>query len=283
MENPRLIQKRVKSARNIGKITKALEMVSAARVQKAQDKATSAKPYAAKIYELVQSFGKKADWREVPLLRRPQKVSNQLFIVVSTNRGLAGSLNTNLFRFFAGFLEKEKPKNFMFVNIGKKGRNFALKFGNLLADYSDVKPLSSSVSSVTSVITEKFLAGEVDEVYVVYNDFVSALSYDPRVKKLLPLDFGEQSLPLDKTEYNFEPAGEIVMESLLPYYLETEILEVFYEAEASEHSARMIAMKNASDNASELSASLTLEYNGARQTAITTEINDIVTANLSLG
>jgi len=120
MENPRLIQKRVKSARNIGKITKALEMVSAARVQRAQDKATSAKPYATKIYELVQSFGQKADAQEVPLLRRPEKVVNQLFIVMTTNRGLAGSLNTNLFRFFAGFLEKEKPKNFLFVNVGKK-------------------------------------------------------------------------------------------------------------------------------------------------------------------
>jgi len=146
-------------------------------------------------------------------------------------------------------------------------QEFRSQFGSLLADYSDVKPASSSVSSITSIITEKFLAGEVDEVYVVYNDFISALSYVPQVKRLLPLAFTETTEVVDKTEYNFEPASEIVMESLLPYYLETEVLEVFYEAEASEHSARMIAMKNASDNAGELGGSLTLEYNNARQTA----------------
>ena len=301
MENPRLIKKRVRSIGNIGKITKALEMVAAAKVQRAQEKALRSKPYGKKIYELTQSFAGKADPGSVPLLKLPDKIDNQLYILVSSNRGLAGSLNTNLLRNLATFLKTQVTKKYYFINLGKKSRNFSLNNGELLADYSDVLTWSTTIVSIVGLVCDKFIKSEVDEVYLVYSDFRSALLQEPQIKRLLPLqkaEIGEEKSEVfnlkdsvahqKKPEvpegvYNFEPSAESVLESILPYYLETEILEVLYEAEASEHSARMVAMKNASDNASDLTGSLSLEYIKARQSAITTEINDIVTAGMSLG
>lgn len=299
MENPRLIKKRVKSVGNIGKITRALEMVSAAKVQKAQEKALRAKPYAQKIYELVQNFAGEVESSEVPLLYKPEIVVNQLYILVSTNRGLAGSLNTNLFKKLTIVMKENGNTKKYFVTVGKKGRNLALLNGELLADYSDNKRPEDSVSSVSTLVTDKFLNREVDEVYVVYSDFISAMVQEPRVKKLLPIEKTElttnkESMVISSStpkspipplpprqQYNFEPSATEVLRNLLPYYLETEILEILFEAEASEHSARMVAMKNASENSKELSESLLAMYNGARQQAITSEINDIVTAGMT--
>jgi F-type H+-transporting ATPase subunit gamma len=187
-----------------------------------------------------------------------------------------------------------------FITIGKKGRSFAIFNGNLVADFSDYKEKTEIVSAVNKMLTEGFINGRYDAVYIVYSDFITALTQEPSVKQILPIRKSE--LSLEKTDTNiegkresrqerstimqksfyYEPDPVSVMENLLPYYLEIQLIESLYEAEASEHASRMIAMKNASDNSEELSFGLSLEYNKGRQSLITTEISDITTAQLSL-
>jgi F-type H+-transporting ATPase subunit gamma len=296
MSNPRLIKKRVGSIKNIHKITKALEMVSASKVQKLQDRAQGAKPYADKIYELVQSLSDKVEVSSIPLMRQPKILKRSLFILISTNRGLAGNLNTNLFKNLYDFINRNKMENY-FITVGKKGRNFALEHGELVEDYSH-ENIFEKVVPIISSVKNMFINNKTDQVYIVYNDFVSVLSQEIAIKKLLPISeevisTDEKTLNIESkssdvsdkksktTRYSIEPSVEIVLNNLLPFYLEVQLTESFFEAEASEHSARMLAMKNASDNAHELTESLSLEYNKARQQSITTEINDIVTASES--
>lgn len=292
MGSPKLIKKRLRSVKNIYKISKALEMVAASKVQKAQDKATRSKPFSEKIYDLVQTFAEVADPKTVPLLKIPKEKICDMYVLISTNRGLCGSLNTNLFRTLTKHLENSKFGAHSFITVGKKGRFFALTNGKLIADYSDYKQLESSIPVIVKSLVESFILGETDEVNFVYNDFVSALKQDPKIKRILPIA-RQELLPEEKEikalsnktinrEYNFEPSAEVVLSNLLPFYLEVELREVFQEAEASEHSARMIAMKNASDNADQLSYALNLEFNNARQQLITGELADIVTAGISL-
>ena len=299
MANPRLIKKRVNSIKNIGKITKALEMVSASRVQKAQEKAIRAKPYANMINELVRRLAEKNASIDIPLMRQPEEIKSDLFILISTNRGLAGSLNTNLFREISQFLEKKNSKH-NFVTVGKKGRVFAMQKGQFVADFSESKDLGGKVTDIVKLAIKGFVTEVYDEVYIVYSDFLTALLQEPIVKRILPIKAEELSegyetgdllgrrekiMGSETTKESncfYEPDPVTVLTDLLPYYIEIQIAESFYEAEASEHSARMIAMKNASDNASELTEGLSLEYNKARQSMITTEMSDIATAQESL-
>ena len=300
MINPRLIKKRLNSIKNIGKITKALEMVSASKVQRLTQKALNAKPYARLIYDLVGNLAGDSELSEIPLMRQPNTENNALYILISTNRGLAGSLNTNLFRKLKTYIESKNSKK-NFITIGKKGRSFALLNGNLVADFSDYKEKTDVVSSVSKILIEGFIDGIYDAVYIAYSDFITALSQEPSVKKILPII--KEELTEEKTgtleisgerdaqkgerknkgkSFHYEPDPVAVLENLLPYYLEIQLVESLYEAEASEHASRMIAMKNASDNSEELSSGLSLEYNKGRQSMITTEISDITTAQASL-
>ncbi|KKQ37253.1 MAG: ATP synthase gamma chain [Candidatus Woesebacteria bacterium GW2011_GWA1_37_7] len=290
MANPRLIKKRVNSIKNIKKITKALEMVSASKVLKAQSKALAAKPYAEKIYEIIANVAGEVNISEIPLLRKPKEIKRNLYIVISTNRGLAGSLNTNLFRKLGEHSKESGIVDSSFITVGKKGRGAVAFYGTLLADFSE-GITTKSVPAIINLVSDKFVNEEVDAVYLVYNDFISALSQDPVIKKILPITYEKPSFDLLGKEanvrnniklnivFNFEPSREEVLKELLPFYLEVILSEALYEAEASEHSARMVAMKSASDNAQELSSSLTLEFNKARQSMITNEINDITVAS----
>jgi len=298
MTNPRLLKKRVNSIKNIGKITKALEMVSASKVKKAQEKALNSKAFALKIYELVSSLGDAEKSKTLPLLRTSAIAGRSLYVLVSTNRGLAGSLNTNLFNVLAKHLGTQAGTKHNFVTLGKKGRVFAVNYGNLVADFSDYTPFESAAVPIVKLITETFVKKEVDAIYIVFNNFITALTQDPTIKKLLPLtkdllqtqlgfpELADKKAGVEKLSpgprYNFEPSPEEVLQELLPYYLEIQISESLFEAEASEHSARMIAMKNASNSARDLTESLSLEYNKARQNAITSEISDIITAAAAL-
>lgn len=299
MINPRLIKKRLSSVKNIGKITKALEMVSASKVQKLMDKAISAKPYARLIYELVGDLAGDIESMEISLMRQPLMQKCDLYILVSTNRGLAGSLNTNLFKKVTKHLEGRNIEH-NFITIGKKGRNFALLNGRLVADFSDYKVKTDVVSAVNKILVEGFIDETYDAVYIAYSDFITALTQEPSVKQILPIRREELSSSKDgasilekensdkgnnvnrQKSFYYEPDPVTVMGNLLPYYLEIQLVESLYEAEASEHASRMIAMKNASDNSEELSLGLSLEYNKGRQSLITTEISDITTAQASL-
>jgi F-type H+-transporting ATPase subunit gamma len=279
MANTRQIKKRVKSVRNIGKITKALEMASAAKVAAAQDRALSAKPFAQKIYEIVNRLPIEVLKSQVPILRRPEQRQKALVILISSDRGLAGSLNTNLFRFLANYLNEQMFSDIEFITIGKKGIPFTLAHGKLKEDYSESVNIIADVSAIIGSAAENFVGGMYDTVTIVFNDFVNALKQNPQVLEILPIATYAENI---SGVVNFEPDEVEVLKEIIPYYLEVQLTRCIIEGQASEHAARMIAMKNASDNAGDLSAGLELLYNKERQSAITTEINDIVTAGLTL-
>lgn len=287
MASEKLIKRRMKSAKNISQITRAMQMVAASKMKKAQSLALSGRPYAEKIAEMVKKFVARIDASQHPLLQTNMQ-GKTLIVVISTNKGLCGGLNTNLFRTLTSAFNQEVLTSSIFVTVGKKGEQFVIKSSrSLLADFSQTIPFSKNIPSLTTLITEGYIKGEYKEVYVVYSNFLSALSQEPFVKRLLPLkEFVAKEITDKKQEENeflVEPSIDAILNDLLFHYLENQVRDAVLEAEASEHSARMIAMKNATDNAKELMQILTLEYNKARQEKITYEIADMVTARLAVG
>lgn len=286
MASTRLIKRRIKSAKNISQITKAMEMVSASKMKKSQNLAVSGKPYAQKIREAVFELAKRSGIKLHPLLQKNIESKKKLVVVVSTNKGLCGGLNTNLFRMLIkSFPDKE---NTDYLVLGKKGESFIVKSNrNLLASFGQNGMFMDSVGAVIQLIIDSYLEKKYQEVYLSYNNFISALKQIPEKKMLLPLDVTydlEITEPENSkfSEFVVEPGYRVLFESLLPHFLENQVRAAILEAEASEHSARMIAMKNATDSAIELMNELTLEYNKARQEKITFEIADMVTARMAV-
>jgi F-type H+-transporting ATPase subunit gamma len=282
MANIRLIKNRIKSARNIAQITKAMELVSASKMRKAQLQALSGKLYAQMIRDMVFRLAIRTDISNHPLLTTPlTDTKKRLVILISTNKGLCGGLNISLFR----SMMKNYPSldNLEFVTLGKKGTNFITQMqAQLKADFSNDIPFVDSVPALTQLLTEAFLSGTVAGVDIVYNEFISALKQIPRQKTLLPLTLS--GLPQEEQtgpEFLIEPNIPEVFEALLPHYLENQVRDAVLQADASEHSARMVAMRNATDNALSFMDELTLVYNKARQEKITYEISDMVTARLA--
>lgn len=284
MANIRLIKRRIKSTDNISKITKAMEMVAASKMKKAQDQALLGKPYAEKIYQAVQELGMHIDKKNHALLSAGNPSGKVLIVLISTNKGLCGGLNTNLFRKVNNWWSEDK--NADYISIGKKGESFIVRSGKkLVADFSLI-PFKESVSPVTQLVVDGFVNGTYKKVYLAYNTFLSALKQIPTEKMILPITVFEKvetvSAEAKFSEFVIEPSAYDVLENLLPHYLENQIRTAIYEAEASEHSARMMAMKNATDAASDFKHELTLLYNKARQEKITYEIADLVTARLAV-
>ena len=285
MASLREIRGRIRSIQNTAKITHAMELVAAAKMKRAQDLANNGKPYSNLVNNVIRSIANRINADSHPLLARSSGETAAV-ILFSTDRGLAGSINSNLFREISSLAGSLK-----FITIGKKARNFVVKSGkNLLADF----PLSegpdlASVRPVISLVIDGFLKKEFDEVYVVYTEFVSTLRQVATVKQLLPIiskeileETARGAEALEKLEPLFEPDPDTVLESILPQYILMELYQILLETKASEHSARMVAMKNATENAGELVDDLTLTYNGIRQEAITKEILDISTAAIAL-
>ncbi len=280
MANIRLIKRRIRSARNISQITRAMEMVAASRMKKAQEKAVNGKPYAQKIYEITDKLAKrtKADKEISPLLKQERKEGKNLVIVISTNKGLCGGLNTNLFRSLKNWFPE--TENTDYLTLGKKGEAFIVRSGrNLVADFSETVFLES-VGAVADLAISGFVEGKYRQVYLTFNNFFSILKQIPTKQVILPIGSleTEGSPTNDEADSIIEPNIRSFFDSLLPYYLEVQIRAAILEAEASEYSARMMAMKAATDNAKELMSFLSLEYNKIRQQLITYEIADIVTA-----
>lgn len=284
MANVRLIKRKIKSCQNIAQITKAMEMVAASKMKKAQERAVLGKPYAEKIYQLTKELASHTEKKHHRLLAAGKPDGKVLAVLISTNKGLCGSLNTNLFRSINQWLLKNEKVEF--ISLGKKGENYVVRLGkNLVADFSLKTPFIESVSSVTSLIVDGFIKGIYREVYLCYNTFVSAFRQTATQKMILPIS--DLNLNVAQTESGFsefliEPGVNDVLENLLPHYLENQIRAGILEAEASEHSSRMMAMKNATDNAFDLTQDLSLLYNKARQEKITNEIADIVTARMGM-
>lgn len=287
MANIRIIRRRIKSTQNIAQITKAMEMVAASKMKKAQDAAIAGKPYAQRIYEATRELASHVN-RNHPLLSLGNPAGKTLVLLVTTNKGLCGGLNTNLFRAVDGWFPKDGSVDF--ITIGKKGQTFTVVTKrNLIADFSQSATFIEHVSAVTKLLVDSFISGGYKQVFVVYNNFVNALKQMPVKKQIVPLtmfaDMNEDKISQDEmkfAEFVIEPSVGEVLNSLLPYYIENQIRAALYEAEASEQSARMIAMKNATDSALDLMDELTLILNKIRQEKITFEIADMVTARLAV-
>lgn len=283
MANIRLIKRRIKSARNIAQITRAMELVAASRMRKAQQAAVAGKAYAQKIYEMVLRLAPRVDGEHHPLLAKPKILTGtRLVIVIATNKGLCGGLNSNLFR----FVGREYPQmgRQRYVVLGKKAVFFLSRIAQeqLVADFSQTVPFTLAVPALTSMVSDEYTGGRGDGVDLVYSEFVSALKQNPRKKTILPLSIEGVTGERKERDMLIEPDPERVFAALLPHYLENQIRDAILQAEASEQSARMVAMRNATDNATGLMEDLTLAYNKARQEKITYEITDMVTARLAV-
>ena len=265
-------------------------MVAASKMRKAQQHALAGRPYATLMNKVLVSLQKRTDPRLHPLLNvRPLK--KELVLIISTDKGLAGALNTNLFREAANF---DSVKT-LYVVTGKKARQFIARTKReLLADF-ELKDAPAFVETkpIAKFCTEKFLSREVDKVTVLYTQFINTINQRPVARTLLPIssfdlpqkheESGAEAAADPLVGYVFEPTAEAVLDIMLPYYVQYQVYQMILDARASEHSARMVAMKNATDNANEFIKDLTLEYNKMRQAGITTELLEIATAQMALG
>ncbi len=284
MASIRLIRRRIRSTKNIAQITRAMEMVAASKMKKAQEAALAGKAYADKIYEATRELTQRTDKKAHPLLSLGNPSGKILVVVISTTKGLCGGLNANLFREVNQWFPRDEKA--VFLTVGKKGESFVAGSGRtLVADFSQSQPFYESVAAITHLIVNGFLAGTYREVHIVFNAFVSALKQTPTKKLLLPLAVMPEAEKVEESvefeQFLIEPDMDDVLEHLLPHYLENQLRAAIHEGEASEHSARMIAMKNATDAAEDFIEELTMLYNKARQEKITYEIADMVTARMA--
>jgi F-type H+-transporting ATPase subunit gamma len=293
MANLRDIRRRIKSVKNTSQITKAMELVAAAKMKKAQDQALAGRDYADKLNKVLVNLKANTDEESHPLLGQ-RDGSKELMLVISTQRGLCGGLNTNLLK----KVRAEVSDDAEYVTVGKKLRQSIAKTGgNIVTDWEVADPVPfNDAKPIAKFLTDKFLSGEYDKITVAFNNFVSTLTQTPHVAQLLPIQSDSLAEKQDyegvgtddiketdeaaalSTDYEFEPSAEGVLDKLLPLYVNFQIYQMLVEARASEHSARMVAMKAATDNANKMVKELTLEYNKARQAAITAELLEITTA-----
>jgi len=271
------IRRRIRTVKNIEKITNAMKMVAAARLKKAQSRAVSARPYAEKMNEVMTNLASSAGEIEHPLLVvRPEE--NVAFVVIGADRGLAGSYNGNVMNRAMGAIGDRDPGTTKLVLVGKKAMGFFKRKRYEVAatlEVSGSEVTFPDVRKLTARIREMFEGGEVDAVYLIYARFVTAMRQEPTVLRLLPMaapDAGESA----PSEFEFEPEADKLLGSLLPRYIDTQVYQALVEANASEQGARMTAMSAATKNAGEMIDTLTLAYNKARQAAITKEITEIV-------
>lgn len=295
------IRRKLKSIKSTRQITKAMELVAASKMKKAVSGTLALRPYANLARALLENLSDKVKPEIHPLLAK-RETKNILVILVSTDKGLCGGLNTQLFRSLNEYLKKETQADFSFIAVGKKGSDFLRRTGRkIIATYgTSVHPTLKETYPISRMVLSDYQNAAYDKVMLVYTDFISAVSQKPRVRRLLPLskfaleEMIEEIQTRAKTEpskkqnestleYLFEPNPNRVLEILLPRLTEMQIYQSLLEAQASEHSARMFAMRNATDNATEIIDDLTLTYNGVRQASITAELAEISAGRAALG
>ncbi len=275
------LRSRIRSAKNIQQITRAMKLVAAARLRRAQDRVLEARPYSEKMRELMSSMAAGGDMPSHPLLER-RPIENYGVVLFTAERGLAGSFNTNLIRKAGEFLNSTAGGAKM-LGVGKKGAQFFSRRGIELVDSITVPtsgPTMEHARAITNRSREMFESHEVDAIYLVYSKFYSAVRQSPQVMQLFPIEppaaeVGASSEQYSKT-YTFEPDAAALLAELLPRYALTLVLQALLESTASEHGARMTAMTSATDNAGEMIQDLTLQANRMRQASITKEILEIV-------
>jgi F-type H+-transporting ATPase subunit gamma len=281
MAGSKEIRTKIKSVENTRKITRAMEMVAASKMRKAQERMRAARPYAEKIRQVAAHLAGAHSEYKHPFLIKRDTVKAVGIVVITSDKGLCGGLNTNLLRLLVGQMKtwEDEGKKLHACAIGNKGFGFISRLGvnikSHLVGLGDTPHLESLVGAV-KVMLDAYVAGEVDAVYIAYNHFVNTMKQEPRVEQLLPL--GGEQLQADEGvwDYIYEPESKAVVDQLMVRYIESLVYSGVTENMASEQSARMVAMKSASDNAKNVINELKLVYNKARQAAITQEISEIV-------
>jgi F-type H+-transporting ATPase subunit gamma len=302
MANLRDIRRRIKSVKNTAQITKAMQMVAATKMRRAQQSAIALRPYASRLDDMAANIYAGVGTNEVshPLLQKRNQSGKTAVVVLTSEKGLCGPLNTNLLR----DVLKNDDASKVYISVGRKGRQVLARLKkNLLADFElKDSPTFAESKTISRFLLQKFEENQFDAVEIYYNRFVNTLSQIPTRFPLVPI--GAETLAVAKAlgeakhaemmekspdgkpnsavSYNFEPDAAELLGKLLPYYVHLELYEKILESRASEHSARMVAMKSATDNAKQLVKDLTLEYNKARQAAITNEILEISSAAATL-
>lgn len=293
MPSTRDIRRRIKSIKNTAQITKAMQMVAASKMRRAQDAAMAGRPYAELMNRMLAEVTATATDFQHPLLENRTNTKKRAVILVSTDKGLCGGLNTNLLR-DAAQLDKG---NSVFICAGRKGAQFVGRTRRELTaelSYADV-PEFSDARTIAKFGVDLYTKGTVDAVDVLFTNFISTINQKPELRQLLPIvnikgvedtvagNNEGRTLEASGQEFLFEPDAPEVLSSLLPHYINYQLFQILLESKASEHSSRMVAMKNATDNANQIIKDLTLEYNKIRQASITSELLEITTAQMSLG
>ena len=287
MSGSQEIRSQIASIQNTQKITKAMEMVAASKMKKAQDQMTMARPYADKILNVISHLAHAHPEYESDFLSN-REVSKKGYIIVSSDRGLCGGLNNNLFKKVLDQVEIDKTNSIdsAFSLIGNKSTSFFQRVGGeVIAKTSQLgdKPKIEQVLGLIKSTIDRFLANEIDELYIVYNRFVNTVSQEPVIQKILPISVMEKNDDYNfYWDYLYEPDAKDVLESLFTRYLESLIYRAIVENLACEQASRMVAMKAASDNATDLISELQLIYNKNRQAAITQEISEIISGAAAL-
>jgi len=275
----RIIRRRIRSVKSISQVTKAMEMVSASKMRRAQARVLASRPYSEHLQRMIADLAARpgTEWDSHPLLQQRDSRNRVGLVVMTSDRGLCGSLNSNIIRrASADILEMGGPSAVDLVTVGRRGQDYMTRRGIKLEatfTYLGDQPGIAAIQPIARIVMDGFTSGRIDAAFVVYPKFVNTLMQRVTVDQILPV------VPAKTTghrlEFIFEPSAPEILSELLPRYVEVQIYQALLETIASEHSARMIAMRNATDNAKELISTLTLVYNKARQAAITKEIAEI--------
>jgi F-type H+-transporting ATPase subunit gamma len=285
MASAREMRMRIRSVKNISQVTRALEAVSTSKVRKAMAAVSATCAYASKAWQVLTHIARQPGRENLhPLLTRRPQVRNVLVLVVSGDRGLAGAYNTNVIRYvIQSFDQSETPVRY--IAVGRKGRDMLMRRRKqVIAEFSNLPaaPSFADVSAIGRMAVDEFLKGDADEVYLVYTDFINMARQEVVLKKLLPLEVGDETGRVQDfahqrltAAYIYEPAEREILDEIIPRFTALQVYQAILESLASEHAARMVAMRNATDNAIELVGDLQLQYNKARQQTITNDLLDI--------
>lgn len=280
MASTQQIKSRTKSVKNIKQITKAMEMVAASRMRRAQEATTRTSLYAQMARELLTRLSQLTDVKDDPLFaKRP--VKNRLIVLITSDRGLAGAYDSNMLKLYSNELKKDQASKTgtRTLCIGRKGANFAARVKDVQVvgvyhDFPD-QPSANELRPIMDTAVQMFITGEIDAVDVIFTDYINSLKQDPQMQRILPAGFEETEVSQAVSSADFEPSAEVVLQNAAMRLIEVQLFQAMLDAKASEYSMRMIAMRNATDNATNLIDDLTLEYNNARQAAITQELAEI--------
>jgi F-type H+-transporting ATPase subunit gamma len=286
MASAREMRLRIRSVKNISQVTRALEAVSASKVRRAVKAVMDTRPYATKAWQVLTHIATQPGREQLhPLLTERPVVKNALAVVITGDRGLAGAYNSNVIRFIAQKFDEYKVP-VKYIAIGRKGRDLLFRRRKeVIADFSGLPaaPSFADVSAIGRLAVDSFLNGEVDEVFLVYTNFYTMARQAVELQKLLPLELEteHEHVRFDQVRktpaaYIYEPAEREILDEIIPRFTALQVYQAILESQASEHAARMVAMRNATDNARELVGALQLAYNKVRQQAITSDILDIV-------